>query len=106
MPLRLGGSCSHHVAAGTRSSARNCTLRCGVDGLADIRQGTLTDAKLCAYGANQAHGLRRTNEDKAKATEGMLRDFPTWGDGNIARHIGVASMTVMRHRKLLEQMAI
>ena len=73
---------------------------------ADVRQGSLTDAKLCAYGANQAHGLRRTNEDKAKATDGMLREFPTWGDGNIARHIGVASMTVLRHRKLLEQAAI
>lgn len=34
---------------------------------ADIRPGTQRDARLFAVGANQTHGLRRSNEDKRRA---------------------------------------
>lgn len=58
---------------------------------AEVRTGTLADAKLFAYGANQRHGLRRTNEDKRKAVLGVLADAPEWSDRAIARHVGVSN---------------
>lgn len=66
---------------------------------ADVRNGSLQDAKLFAYGANVAHGLKRTNADKKKAVEGMLADFPGWSDRAIAKHVGVHHSTVVEHRK-------
>lgn len=41
---------------------------------ADVRQGTRRDAILFSVGANAAHGLRRTNADKRRAVETLLRD--------------------------------
>src|SRR4051794_18625155 len=43
----------------------------------DVRPGTLRDAVAHAVGANAAHGLRRTNDDKRRAVETLLRD-PEW----------------------------
>ncbi|HEY0955795.1 MAG TPA: hypothetical protein VGE36_13605 [Roseateles sp.] len=60
----------------------------------DVRTGTLQDARLFAYGANREHGLRRTNEDKRKAVQGMLADFAEWSDRAIAKHVGVAHTMV------------
>jgi len=57
---------------------------------ADVRDGTLMDALLFAYGANKSHGLRRTNADKRNAVEGMLKNFGSWSDNRIAKHVGVA----------------
>jgi hypothetical protein len=45
-----------------------------VDILADVRQGTKRDALLFAVGANASHGLPRTNKDKRRAVEILLRD--------------------------------
>lgn len=56
----------------------------------EVRKGTLAEAKLFSYAANQSHGLRRTNEDKRKAVQGMLADFGDWSDRAIAKHVGVA----------------
>jgi len=56
----------------------------------DVRVGTLQDARLYAYGANKSHGLRRTADDKRKAVQGMLADFPDWSDRAIAKHVGVS----------------
>ena len=66
---------------------------------ADVRAGTQRDAQLYAYGANQAHGLRRTNDDKRKAVAGMLELVADWSDAKIARHVGVSDKTVAAHRK-------
>lgn len=64
----------------------------------EVRTGTLLDARLYAYGANQGHGLRRSSEDKRKAVLGMLADFSDWSDSRIARHVGVSDKTVAAHR--------
>jgi hypothetical protein len=40
----------------------------------DVRAGTRRDAILHAAGANANHGLRRTNADKRRAVETLLRD--------------------------------
>jgi hypothetical protein len=42
--------------------------------LSDIRQGTQRDAILFSCGANAAHGLPRTNEDKRRAVRKLLED--------------------------------
>lgn len=55
----------------------------------DVTAGTADDARLYAYGANQAHGLRRTNADKRKSVAGVLAMRPDWSDRQIARHVGV-----------------
>lgn len=66
---------------------------------ADVREGTQIDAQLFAYGANQTHGLRRTNEDKRKSVLGVLALRPEWSDVKIGRHVGVNDKTVAAHRK-------
>lgn len=57
----------------------------------EVRSGTRRDAVLCAAGANAAHGLRRTNADKRRAVEALLRDeeWVQWSDREIARRCGV-----------------
>jgi ParB-like chromosome segregation protein Spo0J len=63
---------------------------------ADVRSGTQLDAKLYAVGANGAHGLRRSNEDKRRAVQ-MVLDEPTWhswSDRKIAEACGVDHKTV------------
>lgn len=71
----------------------------------EVHQGTQADAKLYSYGANREHGLRRSNADKRKAVEGMLRDFTGWSDSRIARHVGVHHSTVAQHRASLADSA-
>lgn len=63
---------------------------------ADIRQGTRRDAILFSVGANAAHGLRRTNADKRRAVETLLRDeeWSKWNDREIARTAGVGNKFV------------
>lgn len=55
--------------------------------LAEVRCGTRRDAILFATGANAKHGLQRTNADKRKAVERLLRDeeWVQWSDREIAR---------------------
>lgn len=56
----------HRVAA--RAKVGRLTVK------AEVRQGTRRDAVLYACGANATHGLRRTNADKRRAVETLLRD--------------------------------
>lgn len=60
--------------------------------LADVRAGTLDDAKLFASGSNGAHGLRRTNEDKRRAVVMTLavKACEDWSDTKVAQHCGVS----------------
>jgi len=58
----------------------------------DVRAGTQRDAVLHACGANDSHGLRRSNADKRRAVETLLRD-EKWGRESsnwIAKHCGVS----------------
>lgn len=58
---------------------------------ADVRNGTKRDAVLFSVGANAVHGLRRSNADKRKAVETLLRDkeWGRWSDREIAKACGV-----------------
>jgi ParB-like chromosome segregation protein Spo0J len=76
-------------------------------GLADIPttviDGTIRDATLYAVGANDDHGLRRTNDDKRKSVMMLLDDFEwaEWSDREIAKAVKVSSMFVGKLRKSL-----
>lgn len=63
---------------------------------ADVRAGTQRDAILHAAGANAAHGLRRTNADKRRSVEVLLRDeeWSKWSKREIARRCGVSDVFV------------
>jgi transposase-like protein len=71
---------------------------------ADITQGTLEDAQWYSFSANQAHGLRRSNEDKQRAVKAAIMHAKSAGlsDHQIAKHVGVAVSTVGDWRKKLE----
>lgn len=68
---------------------------------AEVRQGTQRDAILFSVGANANHGLRRTNADKRRAVERLLRDeeWAAWSDREIARKCAVHHELVGRVRK-------
>lgn len=70
---------------------------------ADVRQGTRRDAILFSVGANAAHGQRRTNADKRRAVETLLRDedWSRWSDRDIARRAAVHNSYVSRLREEL-----
>ncbi len=51
-------------------------------------------AQWLACGANQAHGLRRSNEDKRRAVEMALGMHPEMSDRSLAAHCGVSAPTV------------
>lgn len=65
---------------------------------ADIRQGDRRDAILYSVGANETHGLRRTNEDKRRAVLTLLSDdeWKKWSDREIGRRCNVHHETVGR----------
>jgi transposase-like protein len=71
--------------------------------LADIRPGTLADALWYSFGANKAHGLRRSHEDKQRAVMAALRHPACAGLSNreIGRHVGVDHKTVAVWREKL-----
>lgn len=73
--------------------------------LCRVFMGNRRDAILYGAGANASHGLRRTNADKRKAVETLLRDkdWQAWTDTEIARRCAVDSKTVGNVRRLLEQ---
>jgi uncharacterized ParB-like nuclease family protein len=70
---------------------------------ADVVAGELADARWLSVAANKAHGLRRSNEDKAKAVVRALKLKPELSNPAIAEHIGVGETMVRRYRELLEQ---
>ena len=67
---------------------------------ADVRSGTRRDAILHAAGANASHGLRRTNADKRRAVETLLRDeeWAAWSDREIGRRCAVSDVFVGKVR--------
>lgn len=67
---------------------------------ADVRAGTRRDAILHAAGANANHGLRRTNEDKRRSVEVLLRDpeWSQWSNRMIATACAVDEGTVRNWR--------
>lgn len=69
----------------------------------EVRAGTRRDAILHAAGANANHGLRRTNADKQRAVETLLRDdeWAQWSDAEIARRCAVDPKTVGNLRRKL-----
>lgn len=68
---------------------------------ADVHQGTRRDAVLFSVGANATHGLRRTNQDKRRAVETLLRDteWANWSNNQIAKQCAVSLDLVNRMRK-------
>ena len=68
---------------------------------ADVQQGTARDAVLYSLGANRTHGLNRTNADKRKAVETLLKDseWAEWSDRKIAAVCGVGHPFVAAIRK-------
>ena len=69
----------------------------------NLHSGTKRDAVLFSLGANAAHGLRRTNEDKRKAVTTMLNDaeWAKWTDVAIAKTCGVSSNYVGDVRRII-----
>jgi hypothetical protein len=67
---------------------------------ADVRTGTQRDAVLYACGANASHGLKRTDTDKRRAVETLLRDpeWSQWSDREIARRCFVSAPFVGKVR--------
>lgn len=74
---------------------------------ADVRQGTLRDAKLFSFGANGTHGQRPSNADRRKSVLEMLNDseWSKWSDSQIAKTCDVHHSTVAVHRKSLAESA-
>jgi uncharacterized ParB-like nuclease family protein len=68
-----------------------------------VHQGTQTDAQWASYGVNQAHGLRRSTEDKERAIKAALRHPNAAALSNlaIAKHLGVSDKTVEKYRQQL-----
>jgi len=67
---------------------------------AEVRKGSRKDALRFALGANDAHGLRRTNGDKRRAVELALAEFGSQSDRLLAEMCGVSVQTVgnIRHQ--------
>lgn len=79
--------------------------RAGSDEIrADVRQGERRDAVLHSVGANADHGLRRTNDDKRRAVDVLLRDplWSRWSNREIARRARVTHTFVSEMRRSLE----
>lgn len=68
--------------------------------LCKIANGTLRDAILYSYQANNFHGLQMSNEDKRHIVHEMLNDFEwsQWSDRHIAKHCGVSHVFVSKQR--------
>ncbi len=82
-----------HRLAATEAAGRT-NIAC------DIRQGTRRDAVLHSVGANAAHGMRRTNDDKRRAVRVLLEDAE-WSrkpDNEIAKLCGVSQPFVGKMR--------
>ena len=70
----------------------------------EVHEGTLDDARWFSYSANQTHGLRRSNADKARAVKAALKHPEGAGlsDAQIAEHVGVTDKTVAKYRREVE----
>jgi len=70
----------------------------------EVRSGGLRDAILCGCGANAAHGIRRTIEDKRRAVTCLLKDaeWGKWSDRKIAEQCKVSHTFVGKIREELK----
>jgi len=73
--------------------------------MAQIHEGGKRDAQLYAVGSNATHGKRRTNADKRKAVETLLRDaeWGGWSDRHISKVCRVSQPLVSDVRKELTE---
>jgi hypothetical protein len=69
---------------------------------AEVWEGTRDDAFWMSLAANKDHGLRRSNEDKARAVKAALVARPRMSDRQIADHVGVHFDTVAKYRAELK----
>ncbi len=71
----------------------------------DVRKGTVDDALLYAFSANGRRGLSMSAEDNRNIITRMLKHpvWSKWSNGEIAKHVGVAKMTVGRVKASLEK---
>lgn len=69
-----------------------------------VCRGGLRDAILYSCGANAAHGLRRSIQDKRRAIAKLLDDeeWSRWSDNEIARQCSVSHEFVRKARKFLK----
>lgn len=83
----------HRVAAARKAFVED--IAC------EVRQGTRRDAVLYSVGANAAHGLPRSREDKKCAVMTLLHDeeWSKWSDREIARQCHVDHKYVGKLRK-------
>ena len=81
---------NHRVAAAEKNGATEI--------YADIQDGSEDDAVLYAAASNKAHGQRRTNSDKRRDVEAVLKRRPEWSDRKIADHAGVSNNFVSQLR--------
>lgn len=84
-----------------RHAAARQARRTNIEAL--VHQGTQRDAILHSVGANSTHGVRRSNADKRRAVEKLLRDpeWVQWSDREIARRTHVDAKTVGTLRREL-----
>ncbi len=70
---------------------------------ADVRDGDERQAILHGVGSNASHGLRRTQADKRRAIERLLRDeeWSKWSNRKIGKAAGVDHKTVEKVRREL-----
>ncbi len=70
---------------------------------AEVREGTARDAIIHGIGANASHGLRRTQADKRRAVERLIRDeeWSKWSNRQIAKVAKVDHKTVGKIRREL-----
>ena len=68
---------------------------------AEVKDGSARDAILHGIGANASHGLRRTQADKQRAVERLLKDpeWARWSDRKIAEVAKVDHKTVGKIRR-------
>lgn len=72
--------------------------------LADVRSGSRREAKLFAVEINVNNGNQRTNADKHRAVERLLRDYQwsCWSNREIAKRCGVNEKTVRNVKKQIQ----
>ncbi len=72
--------------------------------LADVHEGSRTDALRHALGANSTNGIYRSNADKRNAVEIALEEWPNMSNSVIAELCRVSGDLVRRSRTAMEKM--
>ena len=84
----------------------NAAIRAGRERInVTVLAGSQRDAILFSVGANSDHGLRRSNADKRRAVERLLRDpeWEKWSDGVVASRCAVSQAFASKVRRELTQ---